>query len=417
MTWHPRRRRVVGPLLLLLLLPTTAGVAPAAAQQDANTLASAIWPGVGPSDGAELATVDLVDQRKDPMNGAVIVASLLPTLEARQAMQPGDVFSLVPIDRMTVSNGRAKIHSPDPDILQAHRSGDGTVLLQLDVYTDTGTTVLMVERVADAAGRWVTSETLAGPVERPDAAVRFEVSDRQVAKLRLENVGIEAPLTTRQHQGATCSDVTFLARSSYPETLATSAVYKGIVADFVYTSTANTTSSLGVDAGNGVFSIGGSSTKASTLTADFNSVAGSYSAWTNREWRASWIHDRWYRHCPDPTDTTYPYDDTWIEQRWTAPVKVSGFPSIITSRYPLPGCAQRADLSGVKSVATDTSTAMTYQAAFKITWGVAAFEGSARSGYTSAVKMKFTRPEATGYWYWCGDNVIPQDSYKVRAGR
>ncbi len=83
----------------------------------------------------------------------------------------------------------------------------------------------------------------------------------------------------------------------------------------------------------------------------------------------------------------------------------------------LPQCVKRADLSGFKSIATTNASAQKYGAAFTITLGPGAFEGSSQSGYSTDVKVKFTRPTSSGYWYWCGDNEVPQDSRKVHSGK
>ncbi len=88
-----------------------------------------------------------------------------------------------------------------------------------------------------------------------------------------------------------------------------------------------------------------------------------------------------------------------------------------TSRYPIPQCVQRHALTGVASVATEDATAMTYLGGFSIKYGPGRFDGSAKSGYRSAVKVRFGTPAPGSYWYWCGHDYYPLQSSKVRAGR
>ncbi len=110
-------------------------------------------------------------------------------------------------------------------------------------------------------------------------------------------------------------------------------------------------------------------------------------------------------------------DGQYYTQRMTEPYKVASFPAIINSRYPLPGCVQRHDLSGVASVATTNKSGTIYVAAFSITWGGATFKGGARSDYSTQTTIKFTRPTGASYWYWCGDAYAPTDSYRLRSGK
>lgn len=413
----------VGVLALALVATVPAVAAPsadtalvmAAGRTSAAELASSFWPNVRGSAGPVLAEVDLVDRAGRPMPEAEVVASLWPTQEATSAMKSGDTFSVTPIDRKATSAGRARIQSDDPALLAAHTSKDGTLLVLLDVYLPDGeATTVFVERV-QRGGRWVTSSVAATEVTNPERPVKFVVEDTAVAKVRTvrEHDPHEHRVEPRSHQGSSgCSGLTYVTPTTAYTTTATAAVYRGIRAKGKYTSTASTTNGLGVSADAGAnWSQSGKSTKTSTLTASYNTITGSSTAWTNKEWRATWAHKRAWRHCWDPCMCkTY-------EQRFTFPDKVAGFPSIINSRYSLPSCVNKVGLSGVKTVSTESATAATYSNGFSLKYGVGTFSGTTQSGYTTAVKMTFERPEVSGYWYWCGDTFNPVDARRVRAGR
>lgn len=145
-------------------------------------------------------------------------------------------------------------------------------------------------------------------------------------------------------------------------------------------------------------------------------ITGSSTAWTNSEFRATWGHDSYYRHCVDPY--VIPTDfNKYITQRFTEPYKVGGFPATITSRYSLPGCVSKWDLSGSSSIHTESHAASSYVQGFSITLGAATFKGASQSGYSTTVRLTFSNPTGASYWYWCGDASPPQDGYRVRAGR
>jgi hypothetical protein len=383
---------------------------------DAGTLATVMWPGVGPSTGVELVTVQVADAAGNGLDDAVIVASLWPSFEARRSMKIGDVFNLTPVDRVAVTGGRAAVHADDVDLLRAHQSKNGEIMVHLDVYTGQGTTtVLVVERVQDNEGRWVDSAARNTAATDPVAPVQFALGENQLGRLVTSSGDTASPLELRDHQGVTCSVMEYAGPVSMPETVATTAVYKGIKANVTYTSSATTTSGLGFQVDAGLWSQNGTATRSSTLTGTFVTVTGSSTAWTNKEYRASWQHDRYYRHCADPN--VWPPDGSYITQRFTEPVKAVGFPAIIDSRYPLPGCHTKQPLTGVVDIDTESHAAITHSAGFKITWGIGSFEGSSKSGYSTSVKIKFTNPSPGTYWYWCGDAFAPQDSYRVRSGR
>ena len=424
--------RSIGAIRLLrsvvagIVLGCVTGLAPGVAvgrdgtnHTSAEELASVIWPGVRAATGPELVTVDLRTTKGARFDGAVIVASLWPSGEERHAMKVGETFNLTPIDRVTVRRGRATIRAANLDILRAHASRDGVVKVHLDVYTNDGrTTVLMAERIRERSGRWV--DAAARDVTRPSrgaAPVRFTLLDHQLAPVVLRDGPAATSLGIQHHQGATCSVMEYAGVTGVAETVATAAVYKGIKADVTYLATAHTRSDLGAQLGGGAWYANGTSNVQSTLTATFVTVTGASTGWSNKEYRATWNHERWWRHCVDPYDTTWPYNDQWITQRFTEPVKVVGFPPIINSRYPLPGCVKKQDLSGVSSIETENHAASSYVAGFTITWGVGSFSGSSQSGYSSTVKIKYSNPVPGTYWYWCGDTSAPQDSYRVRAGR
>jgi hypothetical protein len=413
-----RRACVAGLVLgsITGLLPAwVAGRAPDGA---AERLASVMWPGVGASAGIELLSVDITDVTGEDLEGAIVVASLWPSFEARRSMTIGDTFNLTPIDRVEVRGGRATIHEGDPELIRAHVSRNGALKVHLDVYTnESTTTVLMAERVRDRLGRWVDSAAISASKALAATPLRFSLSRGQMLKVVLPDGAITRPLETRHHHGSTCSGMEYAGLANVPETVATAAVYRGIKANVTYTSAAHTRSDLGIQLGNGAWTVNGTENAQSTLTGSYVTVTGSSTAWTNKEYRATWAHHRFWRHCVDPYQT-YPIDlNKFITQRFTEPYKVVGFPPVIDSRYPLPGCAARQDLSGVGNIDTESAAATSYIASFTITWGVGSFHGSSQSGYSTAVKIKYSNPTPGTYWYWCGDKFAPQDSYRVRAGR
>ncbi|MBA3290047.1 MAG: hypothetical protein H0U17_00970 [Actinobacteria bacterium] len=400
--------------------------------------ASLAWPNVGNEDGTELAAVSFVAADGSALEEAVVVASLWPSYEAEEAMSVGDSFRLVPVDRVPVEGEPAVIHVADSNLLASHRSTDRTVILQLDLFTVAGWTVFFLQRAQDDNGRWRDPDALVRPPEDPFAPVTFDLRGRALdpapvlgtaadpvepiatPELGLCPAGVcpwqsPLPLVTRHHQYLhNCSDWSYLGYSSVPETVVTSAVTNGITADVNYTTEASTTSSIGLTVDQGSkWEISGSSTQKSTLAADFDTVTGASGTWSNKEWRMSWAHKKFYRHCPKwPGNPDSPY----YVQRMSQPYKAVGGPPIIDSRYPIPQCTYRHGLESFGGISTKDHTAMGYQAAFSLTWGPGTFKGTARSGYSTDVKVTFKRP-GTGYWYWCGDDYVPQDSYKVRAGR
>ena len=418
---HPRHRThllprpLVLPLLAVLLVAATPAPGMGAAAvgwHDAAAFASGIWPNVAEVDGLTLAELEIVDEADRPVDDVVVVAALWPNAEARAALEPGETFSLTPIDRIPVRDGRVIAHVDDRDLLRAHTSKDGSVLVHFDVFTAEGMTVLRSERRQDRSGAWVESQAAAASngVRRSRHGLRtFRLDRNRIVPLEAP-VGVEAPVVTRDHNHPSgCSAVKALSDVAVPETVATLAVTKGVKANLTYTTTAETTSSLGAYLGAAFgWEIDGSSTKKSTIEGEFVTVTGSSTSWTNKEYRVTWAHHRYNRHCSW---------NPWQNQLFTVPYKAIGAPPIIDSRYPLPGCVHKADLSGFSTVSTTSHTAMTYQEGFKITWEGSTFKGNSRSGYTSQVKIKFTRPIGATYWYWCGDAFAPQDSYKVRAGR
>jgi hypothetical protein len=89
----------------------------------------------------------------------------------------------------------------------------------------------------------------------------------------------------------------------------------GIRAKVTYTSSASTTSGVGISFDAGVsWSQSTTSTKSSGLTADYATITGATGRWPNKEWRASWGHKKYWRHC-----TGGPGSSTWHEQRETWP--------------------------------------------------------------------------------------------------
>ena len=52
---------------------------------------------------------------------------------------------------------------------------------------------------------------------------------------------------------------------------------------------------------------------------------------------------------------------------------------------------------------------------WRASWGHKKY--SAKSGYSSAVKVRFETPAPGSYWYWCGHDYYPLQSSQVRAGR
>ena len=407
---RPAATLVLALTAALVATPTMAtvhGAAPAPGR--AAALASAFWPGVLEVTGTELATLDFGPEPA-ALDGAVVVASLWPALEERAAVRPGETFHLTPVDRVTMVDGTASVHVADAAMLRAHQSGSGAVVLHLDVFTADGMTVFVNERVRTRAGTWVES---AAPDGGPTISLTLDPS--RVEKLTLPPAQRAArPLVKRNHEGVLqCSEMTADPAVTATETIQVAGVYRGIQAAFTYTSSASTASGMGVQIGTGAaWSQSSLASRTSTLTAEYAPQTGSSTTWSYREWKTNWLHLRYWRHCPNTPDTGY------HTQRFTEPYKVNGFPAIATSRYPDVPCAARNVLTGVSSIQTDDTTAMQYDQGFSITYGGATFRGSARSDFTAAVRMKFIRPAAvSGYWYWCGDNVVAQDSYWVKAGR
>jgi hypothetical protein len=376
-----------------------------------------MWPGVGAAEGTQLLDAQILDPASQPLEEGVIVASLWPSRDARRAMKPGDIFHLVPIDRIDVVRGRAPVHVASPDLLRSHTSSDGIVKVHLDVFTPDGmTTVVLLERRLSGSGHWIDASV------DPDAALvdsvsRVQLDKSHMAELRLPSVPTTAPLTTRHHQGATCSAIETLGRAQYPHTVATVGLYKGVKGKIVYTESATSTIGLGVQMGVGPWSQSSMTTRTSTFQATSTTRTGSSTAWTNLEWRVAYAHWRDYRHCVDPADTTYPYNDQWVVQRFTEPDAVGGTYGWYTSRYALQGCHTKWPLRGTQEAAADAATAMTYNQAFTISFGPTSFGGQSRSGYNGSTKIVFTEPAADAYWYWCGDQYYPKQSAWVRAGR
>jgi hypothetical protein len=326
-------------------------------------------------------------------------------------MKPGDTFQTTPVDRVAVASGSGAVHVNDAKLLASHEDADGRITVFLDIFTAEGAwTTYRLERIQDQAGVWLDPEKETGSNLTAQVIVQLDDAVPQFAA----SIDMAEPAAVLLHHNGTfsCSAFTNLTPVTVPETVAASAVTNGIRAKFTYTSTAETYASLGVSFNAGAtWSGNGSATRTSTLTAGFNTITGATGSWSAKEWRANWEHKRYYRHCPgSPTGT-------WHEQRYTDPQAVAGFPAIINSRYGLPPCHTKQTLSGVAWIATQTATATTYGSAFSITWGPGTFSGSARSGYTASVKMRFERPEASGYWYWCGDTSNPVNSGWLRAGR
>ena len=407
-----RRSSMLGISLALVLVATPLFATAQAGEPDvgrAAALASAFWPGVPHSDGTELAALDF-ESAPAELEGAVVVASLWPALETRAAMWPGDTFHLTPIDRATLVHGKANVHVADAAVLRSHKSLAGAVILHLDVFTADGMTVFVSERAIGKSGKWVESAY-------PDAESRLALTfdSKRVEKLDLPaETNAVSPLVQRHHEGVLqCSGMTYDSNTTATETVQVAGVYKGIQAAFTYTNSASTSSGMGVQIGtNATWSQNSLATRTSTLTAPYNVETGPNAAWAYREWRANWSHYRYWRHCPNTPDTGY------HTQRFTEPYKVNGFPATVTSRYPNVPCVARNILTGVSSVETETANGIQFDQGFSITYGGATFKGSDKSNYSSAVKMKFIRPAAiTGYWFWCGDAAVAQDSHWVKAGR
>lgn len=401
----------------LILAGTTIGPSSPALATDAQaandpaTAADGVWPGVGEVDGIELAEVEIT-AGDESLEGAVVVASLWPSFEVRSGMKVGDTFHLTPIDRLSLINGRGRIHAADEPLLRAHRSGDGTVLVQLDVFTESGWSVRRLERIEDTRGRWLEPGGAALQDEAP-GTVYLSLDDQPVAAVSAE-IEQSDELVDRHHNAYfSCSAMASSGDVGVPQTVVTSAVRNGIRARVVYTSSASTTSGTGIsfDAGAS-WSQDSRLSRVSTFTATFDTVTGASGSWTNKEWRVLWGHRRWWRHCPGG-----PGGAEWHEQRFTEPVAAVGSGSIINSRYPLPQCHTRQPLTNFSSVETQSATAQNYGSGFSVKWGPGTFKGTSQSGYTRDVKVIFQTPQPSKYWYWCGDNFYPTLSRKVRSGR
>lgn len=412
------RPRAPSVWLMVLILGVFAPVDPSFAGAVASSVpaaaATSAWPGVPDVEGSVLATVEISDRSAGGFEDAVIVASLWPTFEARDAMEVGDSFHPTPIDRESLVGGRATIDIADEELVGAHRSADGTVVAQVDVFTDDGIGTVFVERVRDENGRWVDSATRTAPVDDLPPPVAFRMGRGHMLPIPERNGPAEPRLVDRHHHSdLVCTAWYFGGDVEVGETVLTSAVTNGIRARVTYSSSATTTSGVGIsfDAG-ATWSASGTSTRTSGLTANYDIVTGAAGSWSNKEWRATWGHKKYWRHCPGG-----PYDETWHEQRQTWPHAVVGFPAIIDSRYPMPRCHTRHDLTGVRSIDTEDATATTYGAAFEISWGAGTFSGNAQSGYSTHVRITFETPTPSRYWYWCGNTFYPAESMKVRAGR
>jgi hypothetical protein len=324
-----------------------------------------------------------------------------------------------------IVDGVASVQADDARLLSSHVSEAGLLTLHLDVFTSEGSMPVVIERKMLANGVWGSSAEAAQGLTQDPKPERLTVADSDMVPLILPESPSETPVLRHHHDGIWCSDISFGPDSAgsvqTTETIATSAVTNGVKVKVTYDSGAQTISGMGWNAGttssgfSATWSQSSTVTRSSGLTATYATITGATGSWSNREWRVTREYKKWYRHCPINGTTD------WKTQRWIEPASVGGFPEIIVSRYSLPQCNTKWDLTGAVDIATENATAMTYLDAFSVGWGSSggvslSFKGSAQSGYTNKVKVKFTRP-TTGYWYWCGNTFNPVESSKVRAGR
>lgn len=364
----------------------------------------------------------LTDTNGAPLRGAEVLLLAHPSLTSKRAIPQGGTFEPTPVARtVTGDDGRYTLRAAFNSVLRMRQGTDG-LDLEYDVFhADRHLVAFEQVRFDEARGGWsrVTgrpSTAAVGPSTH--AGNRSDVVFDLARFGAVSTEGVELPAldqrVARHHQGAYisgCTPYELKTTSRAPETVAVGLTENGVKSTPTYTSAASTTSGMGWAVGtNGswtgvTWAQNGTKTRSSGFTAGFNVLTAPIGGTLHREYKVTWEHKRYERHCSNGAGG-------YNMQTYTEPTVATGSGGDYASRYGTFSCWSTETWNG-PYVQTTTGTATSYGSAFEISTGPGVFKGSAQSGYSSAVKIRYDFNATSGKW--CGNNNYPQSAGRVKA--
>lgn len=411
----------------LLSVPASAKPATTATGSDRETVGERTFPafsGMSDSKGGA-APVILHGTLKSDDGAALGNAEVLllahPSVEAKRAIPEGGTFEPTPLARtFTDGDGHYELRAEYGTLAQMRHGADG-LDLELDVFSH-GRHLVTFEQVRHdpASGGWsrVTPEPQeARATHGRHAGNRADVAFDFQRYGAVTDLSSESPVAQqavpRHHQGAYiggCSPYELKATLSSLETVAVGLVENGVKTWAKYNTSASTTSGMGWAVGvNGSWagvswSQNNTKTRTSGFTASFLETTAPIGGTAHREYRVTWEHKRYERHCSDGAGG-------YQMQTYTEPTIALGGAGDYSSRYGVFTCHTTASVN-VTYIETTNATATSYGTAFTITSGPGSFSGSAQSNYTSYVVLRYT---FNGAGKWCGNNAAPTSAGRVRG--
>jgi hypothetical protein len=429
------------PLTMILLAQLSLGTAAnAGAEKPANPSSAAEqrFPAFrGMQDSRDISAPVLMhgrltDPEGNPLADADVLLAAEPSRAFIEAMPIGASYSLLPVARTTTdSNGDYAMRAPFSALMRSRHGVDG-IDLELDIFVGNRHLVYFSQAKFDEPSSTWTLPVVASlnsddPASRPKPTRGHHPLNQLDLTLDPITGGSEVPAdavvpneeepVARHHQGLTCSDWVLISTQDPRETVSTAIVRWGATLTATYKGTKSTTSGMGyrvAPSGQwaGVsWSQSGTKEVTNTFEGNFGSSTAGASETLNREFRVNMIHRTYNRHCWIGCSVC---QHSWEAQEKTSPGLPSGGGGNFNSRYADWACHTTVTWNG-PGVSTTTATAATYTSAFSVSaiGGGVSFQGTARSGYNSNIKITFTFKSPPGRW--CGDSGYPTEAKRVKG--
>ncbi|MGQ0624692.1 MAG: hypothetical protein ACT4PP_08630 [Sporichthyaceae bacterium] len=366
----------------------------------------------------------LTDAAGNALGGAQVLVSAWPSGEQVHRMTPGEGFDLVPMARTVAGrDGSYELRSLVTPLLASLTGRDG-LDIELDVFHGDRHYVYLSQLRLEG-GEWVhgAANGVDGQVTRATETAVPNLLNLALNPGQGERLNVAAPSSTWPPPtsegepafdkrdkpipgGGSCSRIEKINREPHTAftTIATAIVSNGVKVSTSYTKGATTVTSTGFSFDGGLsFGINGARERTSTYNPEFRDWRAGPGRTIARDYRVEFEHDVLRRVCFANANL-----NRYRVQYLTSPGGLTGGGDDIPSRYPIFGCDDKRVARAVyKSVSTENASASTYQAAFGFApLAGASFVGSALSGYSDAVKIKYSFSERER-GQWCGHTGKP----------